>query len=117
MKMKKLLIMAAGCLLLFGTQAYAADATADKDQKTDASKPTKSDKSADASTTKGKAQTLCPVMAGEIDKSLYVDVKGKRIYVCCKGCIGVVKADPDKYIKILEEQGVEIEKAPASNSK
>ncbi len=116
--MKMLLIMAASCLIMSGTaQIYAADDASGKDQKTDASKAVKSDKSADASTAKGKAQTLCPVMAGEIDKSLYVDVKGKRIYVCCKGCIGVVKADPDKYIKILEEQGVEIEKAPASNSK
>ena len=113
MKMRMLLIMAASSLLMFGTQAYAANDASGKDQKTDASKAVKSDKSADASTAKGKAQTLCPVMAGEIDKSLYVDVKGKRIYVCCKGCIGVVKADPDKYIKILEGQGVEIERSPA----
>jgi hypothetical protein len=56
-------------------------------------------------------------MAGEIDKNLYVDVKGKRIYVCCKGCIGVVKADPDKYIKILEDMGVDIEKTPDASAK
>lgn len=111
--MKKFLIMAASSLLMLGTQTYAADDASGKDQKADASKAVKSDKSADVSTAKGKAQTLCPVMGEEIDKSLYVDVKGKRIYVCCKGCIGVVKADPDKYIKILEGQGVEIERSPA----
>lgn len=115
--MKKFLIMAASSLLMLGTQTYAADDASGKDQKNDASKAVKTEKSADVSTAKGKAQTLCPVMGGEIDKNLYVDVKGKRIYVCCRGCVGLVKAEPDKYIKILEDQGVEIEKAPASNSK
>ena len=42
-----------------------------------------------------KKQTTCPVMGGQkINKALYVDVKGYRIYVCCKGCIDVIKVDP-----------------------
>jgi len=45
-----------------------------------------------------KEQTTCPVMGRPIDKSLYVDVNGKRVYVCCQGCIAAVKADPDKYL-------------------
>ncbi|MEI8246235.1 MAG: hypothetical protein WCI51_10420 [Lentisphaerota bacterium] len=116
--MKMLLIMAVGCLLMFGTaQIYAADDASGKDRKADASKAVKSDKSADASTAKGKVQTLCPVMGEEIDKSIYIDVKGKRIYVCCGGCVKKIKADPDKYIKLLEDQGVELEKTPAAGSK
>ena len=120
--MKMLLIMAASCLVTFGTaQVFATDAssgaTAGKDQPADAAKDVKSDKSSDASVAKGKAQTNCPVMGGEIDKTKYVDVKGKRIYVCCGGCIGIVKSNPDKYIKMLEDQGIEIEKAPAPKSK
>ena len=59
-----------------------------------------------------KAQTTCPVMGNEISKSLYADVKGKRVYVCCAGCIGAIKADPDKYIKKLEDDGVTLEKTP-----
>jgi len=59
-----------------------------------------------------KSQTTCPVMEGKVDKSLYADVNGYRIYVCCSGCINEVKKDPDKYIKKLHEMGVEIEKAP-----
>ena len=59
-----------------------------------------------------KPQTTCPVMEGEINKSLYADVNGCRIYVCCSGCINEVKKDPDKYIKKLHEMSVEIEKAP-----
>jgi len=42
------------------------------------------------------AQTTCPVMkGGKINKKLYVDHNGKRIYVCCKVCINKVKADPE----------------------
>jgi YHS domain-containing protein len=62
--------------------------------------------------TEAKAQTVCPVMGGKIDKKCFVDVKGKRIYMCCPGCAEKIKADPDKYIKILEDQGEVIENAP-----
>ena len=56
-------------------------------------------------------QTVCPVMGGEINKALYVDADGKRIYMCCAGCADKIKADPQKYIKQLEDQGVVLEKA------
>jgi hypothetical protein len=58
-----------------------------------------------------KKQTTCPVMGGKINKAQYADVKGKRIYVCCPGCIGKIKADPDKYIKQLEAEGITLDKA------
>jgi hypothetical protein len=61
----------------------------------------------------GKPQTTCPVMGGKVNKELYVDAEGYRIYVCCGGCIGKVKADPEKYIKQLKAKGVELEKAPS----
>ncbi len=56
-----------------------------------------------------KPQTVCPVMGNKINKSLFVDYQGKRIYVCCNGCIGTVKADPAKYIKELEGKGVTLD--------
>lgn len=59
-----------------------------------------------------KAQTMCPVMGGKINKSLHVDVEGKRIYVCCAGCIGAIKKEPAKFIKKLEAAGVTIEATP-----
>ena len=59
-------------------------------------------------------QTYCPVMKkNPVNKKLYIDVKGYRIYVCCAGCIGKIKADPDKYIKAMQAEGIELEKAPA----
>lgn len=58
-------------------------------------------------------QTKCPVMGGKINKAQFADVNGKRIYVCCPGCIGKIKADPAKYIKQLEAEGIELDKAAA----
>ena len=53
-----------------------------------------------------KSQTICPVMKGKIDKQLFVDHAGKRIYVCCAGCIPAVKKDPAKYIRDMEAAGI-----------
>ena len=58
-----------------------------------------------AAAPKGKEQATCPVMGGEINKKLYADVKGHRIYVCCGGCINAIKADPDKYILKVKDNG------------
>lgn len=59
----------------------------------------------------GAPQTLCPVMAGrKINKRLYVDHNGFRIYVCCNPCVKAVRKDPEKYRKELEKQGVVVEK-------
>jgi len=59
-----------------------------------------------------KKQTVCPVMGGKINKAEYADVKGKRIYVCCAGCIAKIKADPDQYIKQMEAEGITLDKTP-----
>lgn len=64
-----------------------------------------------------KKQTTCPVMGGKINKAQFSDVKGKRIYVCCAGCIGKIKADPDKYIKQLEAEGITLDKAEKKKMK
>lgn len=62
-----------------------------------------------------KGQSSCPVMGGTIgpkDKALHVDIKGKRIYICCAACEGAILADPDKYIKKIEQRGESVEDAP-----
>lgn len=58
-------------------------------------------------------QTTCPVMGGQIDKSLYVEHEGKRVYVCCPGCLKTVKADPQTYLDKLTAMGVTPAPAPA----
>ncbi|MCF6174698.1 MAG: hypothetical protein L3J71_02910 [Victivallaceae bacterium] len=60
-----------------------------------------------------KLQTNCPVMTrNKINKKLYVDADGKRIYVCCKGCLPMVKRNPAKYIKKLKAQGIAVAATP-----
>lgn len=61
----------------------------------------------------GKPQANCPVMGGVVS-SVYVDVEGYRIYVCCKGCIGAIKANPAKFIEKMKAEGVEIAKSPVA---
>lgn len=57
-------------------------------------------------------QKTCPVMGGKINKNMYVDAKGYRIYVCCAGCNRAIKANPDKFIEKMKADGVELEKTP-----
>ena len=73
--------------------------------------PAAADKTEAAAPKPVKAQTLCPVMKSPIDKSKFVDFEGKRIYVCCNGCIAAVKKDPAKYVKLLEAQGITLDAA------
>ena len=66
---------------------------------------------APATTNVVKQQTICPVMGNEVNKKLFVDYQGKRVYVCCRGCLGDVKKDPAKYVKQLEAEGITLDKA------
>ena len=55
--------------------------------------------------TKAKPQSVCPVMGGKVDRKVFVDAKGYRVYLCCAGCAAKVKADPDKYIRKITANG------------
>jgi len=59
-----------------------------------------------------QTQIVCPVLGGKIDKKVYVDYQGKRIYFCCQGCEAEFKKDPEKYMKKMQDQGIILEKAP-----
>jgi len=55
-------------------------------------------------------QTLCPIMGGAINKEVYTDYNGMRIYFCCGGCDGTFMEDPEKYLEQMRVEGVEPEK-------
>ena len=57
-------------------------------------------------------QTKCPVMGGNINKEVFVDYKGKRIYFCCNACIERFNEEPEKYMKKLKEDGAKLKDAP-----
>ena len=72
---------------------------------------------AEGKTVKEDSQTTCPVMGGTINKELYADYEGKRVYFCCAGCIPEFQKDPEKYIKKLEDEGVVLEDVPTAELK
>jgi YHS domain-containing protein len=44
---------------------------------------------------------VCPVMGSKFQvkaNSLFVDVDGKKIYICCPACADPLKKDPKKYL-------------------
>jgi YHS domain-containing protein len=49
------------------------------------------------------AQTTCPVMGGPIDKAIFTEYKGKRVYFCCRGCDKKFLEAPEKYIAKLPQ--------------
>ena len=60
-----------------------------------------------------RPQTKCPVMGGDIDRAVFVDHEGLRIYFCCAGCDATFRMKPAAYIAKMRAQGVEPERSPA----
>lgn len=49
-------------------------------------------------------QTTCPIMDGnKINKDVFVEYKGKKVYFCCPDCKAKFEADPEKYIAKLPQ--------------
>jgi YHS domain-containing protein len=48
-------------------------------------------------------QTTCPVMGGPIDKNIFIEYQGKKVYFCCASCLDTFKANPEKYISKLPQ--------------
>ncbi|MEJ5329005.1 MAG: YHS domain-containing protein [Desulfobaccales bacterium] len=58
-------------------------------------------------------QILCPVMGAQVNRGIYVDYQGQRIYFCCAACIDLFKKNPEKYLQEMKKAGVSPEKAPS----
>jgi YHS domain-containing protein len=57
-----------------------------------------------AVTTVATEQKTCPVMEGNpINKNIFVEYKGKKVYFCCKGCPEKFLANPDEYVAKLPQ--------------
>ncbi|MFH1715724.1 MAG: YHS domain-containing protein [Planctomycetota bacterium] len=48
-------------------------------------------------------QTLCPVMGNPINKDLFVEYQGKKVYFCCPACKPEFEKDPAKYVAKLPQ--------------
>jgi YHS domain-containing protein len=61
-------------------------------------------------------QTTCPVMGGKINKEIYADHEGKRVYFCCAACLPKFQENPEEYLAKMKEAGVEPEAVPADDA-
>jgi YHS domain-containing protein len=48
-------------------------------------------------------QTMCPVMVMAIDKNIFTEYQGKKVYFCCPGCKGKFEKEPEKYLDKLPQ--------------
>ena len=48
-------------------------------------------------------QTVCPVMEGAINKAIFTEYEGKKVYFCCAGCKEKFEKEPEKYIAKLPQ--------------
>jgi|GEM_PF-5598824 len=96
-----------GSLVLIGLLGVAWVVSAD--QNPVAAKMTTDDKTHEHACDKCdpdlKAQTLCPPCGMKVNKDVYVEKEGHRIYTCSEGCAEKVRQDFDKAVKMLKEKG------------
>jgi YHS domain-containing protein len=48
-------------------------------------------------------QTMCPIMNMAIDKKVFIEYKGKKVYFCCPGCEDKFNEEPAKYVAKLPQ--------------
>ena len=51
----------------------------------------------------GPEQTVCPVMGGAINKEIFAEYNGKKVYFCCSDCVAEFKKNPEKYLAKLPQ--------------
>lgn len=104
--MRKLWLV--GSLVLIGLLAVAGVVSADKNpaaEKMTAAEHDKDGHACDKCDPDLKPQTVCPPCGMKVNKDLYVEKEGHRVYTCSAGCAEKVRQDFDKAVKMLKEKG------------
>ena len=65
--------------------------------------------------THGSAQETCPVTDRPINKDVYTDYNGKRVYFCCANCVETFTENPEKYLEKMKKDGVTLQTLPEGN--
>ena len=95
-------IFLVGLIMLNGCKKEEPTATETKMEHKGHEKMAMAEKTVEA-VTASLVQTTCPVMGAPINKELFVEYKGKKVYFCCPGCEEKFKAEPEKYIAKLPQ--------------
>lgn len=61
-----------------------------------------------------KAQAVCAVCGNPMNKEIFSDVDGKRVYFCCAECKAKFDADPKTYLEKMQKDGITPEAIPAA---
>ncbi len=48
---------------------------------------------------KGDGINTCPVSGEPVNKDIWAEIKGRKVYFCCTSCRKKALSDPDKYIR------------------
>lgn len=48
-------------------------------------------------------QKTCPVMDGPINKEIFVEYQGKKVYFCCPSCKDEFQKNPETYLSKLPQ--------------
>ena len=84
--------------LSFASSAYAQEVSASKDKKEVVKEQS------------GIFNTVCPVSGEEIDSEKTYTYNGVTYALCCNTCLKKFKANPEKYISKLSEDGKSLKK-------
>ncbi len=121
--MKKLLLLLFVAVVATGFSvnsfAQSKEKPANKKSNKEMHKVEKTEQSSQMKETMGAADakpvnTVCPVSMEEPDPQITYSYKGKTYQLCCKKCLRKFKADPEKYIKRLNEQQAEPQEEKSS---
>lgn len=77
-------------------------------------KPSMMSMPSESAGTETRPQTHCPVQGNEIDRTVFTDYRGYRIYFCCPGCDEEFLKIPEVYLNRMRSEGIEPERAPAA---
>lgn len=67
------------------------------------SEPTPPSAKSEAVSAAAIEQTVCPMMGTPINKAIFTEYKGKKVYFCCPSCKPEFEKDPEKYIAKLPQ--------------
>lgn len=71
----------------------------------------------DTESSESKEKSDCPVMGGKVNKEIYEEYNGERIYFCCESCREKFKEDPEKYLEMKEAGELSCDYAHKANTK
>ena len=99
-------VLLAGCKEKSGQPSEPSSSEHDMSGMTDTMGPQAADtakEAVDQAKETATEQTICPVMGGPINKDIFVEYEGKKVYFCCPSCKGEFEKDPAKYLSKLPQ--------------